>query len=103
MATWFCYGCQKNMGDEEYCPYCGMHRLGSLGGEIRPKKFNGLLSGIFSGEPKMKAEPKRIKAPKKVNAPIFSEEECFLYGIHPNDEMYKKTIELNVLSRNYKE
>ena len=31
MSTWFCFGCQKNIGDNQYCPYCGMHRLGDFG------------------------------------------------------------------------
>ena len=34
--------------------------------------------------------------------PVFSEEECFLMGIHPDDEMFRKTMELDILSKNYK-
>lgn len=29
-GTWFCLKCYKNMGDKEYCPYCGAHRLGDM-------------------------------------------------------------------------
>lgn len=39
---------------------------------------------------------------RKSKESTFSEEECFLYGIHPDDEMYRKTMELDILSKNYK-
>lgn len=39
---------------------------------------------------------------KKCSNQIFSEEECFMYGIHPDDEMFRKTMELDILSKNYK-
>lgn len=88
-GTWFCYECQENIGDNEYCPYCGTHRFGKdfvmdeNGAKSILKKFFG-------------------SKPKKEKQPIFSEEECFLYGIHPKDEMYRKTMELDILSKNYK-
>lgn len=88
MATWFCLDCIKDIGDSEYCPYCGKHRMGELA--MSPKEA-GLVLTKFIGE----------KA-KKQTQPIFSEEECFLYGIHPNDEMYRKTMQLKILSKDYK-
>lgn len=62
--------------------------------DISEKKGTGLfgfLKSLFGGNVKETKEP------------IFSEEECFLYGIHPNDEMYRKTMELDILSKNYKQ
>lgn len=35
--------------------------------------------------------------------PVFTKEESFVYGIHPDDKMYRKTMELDILSKNYKE
>lgn len=54
---------------------------------------------------KVKKQKKRSKKErqKKQIPPIFSEEECFLYGIHPDDEMYRKVMELNILTKNYDE
>lgn len=86
MATWFCYGCQEDIGDAEYCPYCGMHRSG----EEQEAAHSSIRPNISASKV------------KKVKQPIFSEEECFLYGIHPNDETYRKTMELDILSKNYK-
>lgn len=84
MTMWFCLDCIKDIGDSEYCPYCGKHRMGDLAMSEKKaleelRKFNG-----------------------KRKTPMFSEEECFAYGIHPDDEMYRKTIELNVLSKDYR-
>lgn len=53
--------------------------------------FLGFLNRLFGGNTKVEKEP------------MFSEEECFLYGIHPDDEMYRKTMELDILSKNYKQ
>ena len=108
MATWFCFGCQKNIGDNQYCPYCGMHRLGDFGCDTVVKKPQGILSGFLASllNPSIETvgiEKSRNEEPQKVKEPMFSEEECFLYGIHPEDEMYRKTMELNILSKNYKE
>lgn len=49
-------------------------------------------------------EKGQVQTAKKSNgkSPIFSEEECLIYGIHPDDEMYRKTMELNVLSKKYR-
>lgn len=88
MATWFCLDCIKDIGDSEYCPYCGKHRMGDLA--MSEKEAKGVLAKFFG------------RKPKKAKQLMFSEEECLLYGIHPNDEMYRKTMELNVLSKNYK-
>lgn len=88
MATWFCYGCDENIGDKEYCPYCGMHRSGDK--PMSKQEATTVLAKFFG------------KKPKAEKQAMFSEEECLVYSIHPNDEMYRKIMELNVLSKNYK-
>jgi hypothetical protein len=74
------------MGDNEYCPYCGRNRrLKRNATEVKT------TMPTFS----------RAKE-KKEKQPIFSEEECFLYGIHPDDELYRKFMELDILSKDYR-
>ncbi len=89
MATWFCYECDENIGNNEYCPYCGTHRFGDMA--MSKKESKSTLAKLFG------------KKSKEVKQPIFSEEQRLIYGIYPNDEMYRKTMELDVLSKNYKE
>ena len=77
------------MGDNQYCPHCGAHRLGAMA--MSKKQSEGALARFWG------------KRQKEIKQPIFSKEESFLYGIHSNDEMYRKTMELDILSKNYKE
>lgn len=88
-STWFCYGCDENIGDNEYCPHCGMHRFGEK--PMSNQEAKSVLANTFRGKS------------KKEKLPTFSKEESFIYGMHPNDEMYRKTMELDILSKNYKE
>lgn len=87
-GIWYCLKCYKNIGDLEYCPLCGAHRLGDMVHSKQTKQ--SILSKLFDDKK------------KKHKKPIFSEEECFLYGIHPDDKIYRKVMELNILSKNYK-
>ncbi len=87
-GTWYCLKCYKEMGNKQYCPHCGAHRMGDMA-EDRTKP-SALLKILFG------------RRGKKKKHPLFSEEECFLYGIHPNDEMYRKTMEMNILSKDYR-
>lgn len=78
-----CIECRKPIGIlDEKCPYCGAMQ--------------------YDDEPAK--EPVVIEARKKNKRKelLFSEEEGFLYGIHPDDEMYRKTMELNILSKDYR-
>ncbi len=88
-STWFCLECYKDMGDSQYCPHCGAHRLGDMA--MSQKETESVLAKFFGRKPKGEKQP------------MFSKEESFLYGIHPNDEMYRKTMELDILSKNYRE
>lgn len=77
-----CIDCGKKIGIlDEKCPYCSTEQYDEEITENVPSK------GI------------RQKHNKQS---VFSEEECLIYGIHPDDEMYRKTMELNVLSKKYK-
>jgi len=78
-----CIECRKKINVlDDKCPYCGANQYDDI-----PVK-----------EPVMI----QFRRGKTEKTPLFSEEECLVYGIHPNDEMYRKTMELNVLSKNYK-
>ncbi|MBQ9928965.1 MAG: hypothetical protein IJO65_13460 [Lachnospiraceae bacterium] len=114
MATWFCYGCHKNIGDNQYCPHCGMHRFGKYASINTIRKPRGILSGFFAsllapstettGIEESGIEESRSEESQKIKEPMFSEAECLLYGIYPEgDEAYRKALELDVLSKNYKE
>lgn len=78
-----CVECRKiiNVLDEK-CPFCGAEQYDDI-----PVK-----------------EPTVIRWGKenRTDNSLFSEEECFLYGIHPDDELYRKTMELNILSKDYR-
>ncbi|MBQ3544293.1 MAG: hypothetical protein IJA34_04820 [Lachnospiraceae bacterium] len=89
--VWYCLNCNKNMGNKEFCPFCGEHRLGDM--QMSEEEAEMILKEFFG---------KKAKQNKQI-PPIFSEEECFLYGIHPDDEMYRKVMELNILTKNYDE
>lgn len=89
VGTWFCPKCFKNMGDNEYCPFCGSHRMGDM--TMSQKESDSVLKRFFGNKP------------MKEKQSMFSEEECLVYSIHPKDVMYRKTMELDILSKNYKE
>lgn len=77
-----CIDCGNKIGVlDEKCPYCGAEQ--------------------YDDEPAANVQSTRVKA-EWSKQPVFSEEECLIYGIHPDDEMYRKTMELNVLAKKYK-
>ena len=78
-----CLNCKNTVGlFEQVCPYCGNRMYDDQPVTDKTVQNNGMKrKGIF---------------------PVFSEEECFLMGIHPDDEMYRKIMELNILSKDYK-
>jgi len=77
-----CIECKKiiNVLDEK-CPYCGANQ--------------------YDDVPTKEPTAIQLRRGKKEKKPMFSEEKCLVYGIHPNDETYRKVMELNVLSKNY--
>ena len=87
MGTWFCYECDENIGSNESCPYCGTHRLGDM--VMNKKRTKSTLTELFG------------RKSKGVKQSMFSEEQKLIYGIHPDDEMYRKIMELNILGKDY--
>lgn len=78
-----CLNCKKTVGlFDQVCPYCG--------------------NKMYDDEPVTESVARPKEKKRKGILPIFSEEECLVYGIHPDDEMYRKTMELDILSKNYK-
>lgn len=77
-----CIDCGKKIGAlDERCPYCSTEQ--------------------YDDEPAANVQIARTKL-KRNKQSVFSEEECLIYGIHPDDETYRKTMELNVLAKKYK-
>lgn len=82
-----CFECRKEIDIlADVCPFCGEVQFDD------EQDVEMLHMKPFQKE----------KKTKKGILPVFSEEECFIMGIHPDDELYRKTMELNILSKNYK-
>lgn len=80
----FCLDCGKQIKDkDDICPYCGFdyQTFMDVGDDILP----------------------RHTITQKEKEPMFTEEQAFMMHIHPDDEMYRKTMELDILSKNYKQ
>jgi len=106
--TDFCLTCGKAIGMwDKTCKHCGANQFGEnnefYADEKSIKNVRILQAQQDPDEPKGISSRFSRKKTKKVKEPIFSEEEAFLYGIYPNDEMYRKTMELDILSKNYKQ
>ena len=79
----YCLQCSNKLNDSVIvCPRCGFNYA----------EFMGTYT-INIPTPEKK---------RRGITPIFSEEECLIYGIHPDDETYRKVMELNILSKNYR-
>lgn len=89
MSDWFCYGCDENIGDKEYCPYCGMHRSGET--PMISKESNRIQGG--NGQKK--------QTQKQGPSYPFSEEERLATGLYPKDEGYKISLISRVLEKNH--
>ena len=90
-----CRNCHKDIGDAEFCPYCGEYRLGN---KVLQRKNEALARY------KQTAIINNIgQTSKKEKQPIFTEEEAFLMGIHPQDAFFRKTMELDILGKDYDE
>ena len=95
--NWNCLLCGKPIGMwDKVCKYCGEHQFGE-NDEYYPdensyRKAQALL-----------ASPRNATSVKKEKHPIFTEEEAFLMGIHPQDAFFRKTMELDILGKDYDE
>lgn len=95
-GEWFCSECGQtiDMFDAK-CKYCGANQFGE-NNEYYPdkkmmRKAEKFWGSLFSGKKKKKAK----------NAGL-SVEQQFIMGVHPNDEMYRRTLEHEILTKNYK-
>lgn len=77
--------CKKVKPMTQVCPHCGYVLI--------PEKYRSLSTGSV--------EAPKGKKGKKVTKPIFTEEEAFMMHIHPDDELYRKIMEMNILSKKY--
>lgn len=99
-----CLMCGKKIdSDLLECPHCGEKQYGENNEFYPDEKSMRAARAILQSQQPVESESffSRLFG-KKQKQPMFSEEECLVYGIHPDDEMYRKTMELNVLSKNYK-
>ena len=94
---------EKIDSDLMECPHCGEKQYGENNEFYPDEKSMRAARVILQGQSSGKVGFFGQFFGKKQKQPMFSEEECFLYGIHPDDEMYRKTMELDILSKNYKE
>lgn len=102
--TDFCLMCGKTIGMwDKTCKHCGANQFGENNEFYPDEKAMKAVRTAMQGQQTAESEGffSRLFG-KKQKQPMFSEEECLVYGIHPDDEMYRKTMELNVLSKNYK-
>lgn len=88
MSTWYCFGCGKNIGSKERCPYCGMHRSGEE--PMSEKEAHDVLTrnGYFTNDTK-----------KKEKKPMFSDEEILAFGLYPKDKGYKASLIMRILGK----
>lgn len=84
------------------CPYCGEKQYGD-NNEFYPNKSTMKAAKTLVQREQSGGLLGRILGGNKKQTAVLSEEECLLYGVHPDDETYRNTIELDVLSRNYKQ
>ena len=94
--TRFCLQCSATIGIfDKQCKYCGANQFGE-NNEYYPdekmmRKAEKFWGSLFSGKKK-----------KKTKNAGLSVEQQFIMGVHPNDEMYRRTLEHEILTKNYK-
>ncbi|MBQ8212252.1 MAG: hypothetical protein IJZ27_06970 [Treponema sp.] len=95
--TCFCLLCGKKIGMwDKQCKYCGANQFGE-NNEFYPdekavQQAGALLNSRNTVSPKIQ---KRRKG--------FTVEEQFFFGLGPKDKMYRKGLEMEILTKNYKE
>lgn len=79
----FCLDCGKQLKDKDnICPNCGFDYQEFMNaGDCNSSHHTTI---------------------KKEKEPMFTQEQAFMMHIHPDDELYRKTMELNILGKNYK-
>lgn len=92
----YCLQCGKLIPRfDRTCQYCGINQFGENNehypDEKMMRKAEKFWGSLFSGKKKKKAK----------NAGL-SVEQQFIMGVHPDDEMYRRTLEHEILTKNYK-
>lgn len=81
----FCLQCGKTIKAlTNACPYCGFANI--------PQEHS--MDTVLKNSVHVKE--------RREKKPMFTEEQAFAMHIHPDDEMYRKTMELNILSKSYR-
>lgn len=95
--TKFCLQCSKKIGMfDKQCKYCGTNQYGENNEFYPDEKAMKQVAKMFGATVISQARPKKQKYQG------LTAEEQLITGIHPDDEMYRKTLEMEVLSKNYK-
>ena len=94
--THFCLRCGKSIPIfDKQCKYCGKNQFGE-NNEHYPD--DDMVQQVAEMLGKATAPSER---PQKEKDQGLTVEEQFFLGIHPDDEMYRKTLELEILSKKY--
>ena len=93
----FCLKCGKLIPRfDRTCQYCGKNQFGENNehypDEKMMRKAKKFWSSVFSRQKK-----------KKTKNTGLSVEQQFIMGVHPDDEMYRRTLEHEILTRNYRD
>ena len=95
--TKFCLQCSKKIGTfDKVCRYCGEHQYGENDEYYPDEESMKHATKILGMSTISQTRPIKQKYQGLTAA------EQLITGIHPDDEMYRKTLELEVLAKNYK-
>ena len=105
---WNCLLCGEPIGMwDKTCRHCGEKQFGENDEYYPDKKSMNLARQLLKAQ---QVEEKQgffsrlfRRKHRELAESVFSKEESFVYGIHSDDKMYRKTMELDILSKNYKE
>lgn len=96
-GTHFCLLCGKTIGLwDKVCKYCGEHQFGENDKYYPDEEAMKQAVKILGMSTESQIRPKKQKYQG------LTAEEQLITGIHPDDEMYRKTLEMEVLTKNYK-
>jgi len=97
--TDFCIRCGKTIGMwDKTCKYCGRNQFGDNNEHYPDEEKMRRAAKIFG----VQMETKDVPQKQKEKYQGLTAEEQLITGIHPDDEMYRKTLEMEVLTKNYK-
>ncbi len=86
VGTWYCLKCYKNMGDSQYCPYCGAHRLGDMA--MSESEARAVLSKALRPMNKKRKEEKKL---------LISDFDAVLMGLYKDDKEYEDYLKTCIM------